>query len=254
MKNIFIYCFILMSVASSYAQLTLDRENIHKKNDIMVSLLLGRGQFASPVFAPSTNTGIINNETPNTQILSSNDNSFFNMIGAEVRYFLNSRIGLKFAGGAIINNTPAQENLAGVDGLVPEIVAVSADERIDLNFTLGAEYHFTTKSKRLSPYGGLAIPMVFGKHSRNNPNATDPASDEIFGTRKAVVLGIGGQAYAGVDYFFNKDIYIGVQINIVGSTYTRIDKSSGDGFDLSKSNSTQINALTQPVIKLGFKL
>lgn len=252
MKNIFIYCFILMSTISSYAQLTLDRENMHKKNDVIVSLLLGRGQFASPVFAPTTNTGTINNETPNTDVLNTNNNSFFNMIGAEARYFLNPRLGLRLSGGAIINNTPAQENLAGVPGSIPEIEATSADERVDLNFSLGAEYHFKNKSNHLSPYTGLAIPLIFGKHSRNNPNATD--TDEILGVREAVILGIGGQLYGGVDYFFNKDIYIGIQINLLGTTYTRIDKSSGPGFDVSKSNSTQLNAFTQPVIKLGFKL
>lgn len=255
-KNILIIVMLLYSI-HSFAQLTLNRDDRYTKKDIVISLLLGRGQFASPVFAPASNLGSVSNPTPQTGVVNGNDNSLLNMIGVEARYFLSSRIAVKLSGAAIFNTTPARESLSGVPNAIPEIEAVSAEERIDLNFIPGVEYHFPVKSKKLSPYSGLALPIIYGRHSVNNPNITvnDSSSLEgdVFGARKAAIFGLGSQLYSGVDYYFNNEIYLGAQINILGSTYTTVEKSSGNGFDISQTENVQINFLTQPVIKVGFK-
>ncbi len=224
---------------------------LYNANDLVFSLILGRGQFASPISAPRTNTGNVSNQAPNTNILSGNSNSFVNMAGVEARYFLNSKIGLRLSAGIIFNNTPSQESIDGIsDQQIPEISVVNDDERLDINIIPGVEYHFGVKSKRLSPYLGLSTPFIYGKHSNFNP---DPDGD-VFGTRHATVFGIGGQIFSGIDYYFNDDIYIGIQINVAGSTYTRVEKSAGEGVDLSRADSVQANFLTQPVFKIGFRL
>lgn len=257
MKNILICFSFLMITLSSYAQeeVGFRKESIHKRKDFLLSLLLGRGQFASPIIAPSSNTGAISNETPNSGVLNGNGNALINMAGVEARYFLTPQIALRASGGVIFSNTPSQESITGLPNTIPEVETVTADERIDLNFSVGSEYHFITKSKRVSPYAGLAIPFIYGKHSKFNPGVKEGGDViDVYGTRNATIFGVGGQTYFGVDYFFNKEVYIGFQINVAGATYTRVDKSGGKGFDTSKASTTQANFLTQPVLKFGFKL
>ncbi len=240
-------CFLLLSYVS-FAQST--PSDIYKSNDLVFSLILGRGQFASPVAAPRNNLGNISNQTPNTGTLSTNSNSLLNMAGIEARYFLNPKIGLRLSAGIIFNNTPSQETIDGVPDLIPEVSAVNADERFDINVIPGVEYHFAVRSERLSPYAGISTPFIYGKHSSFNPDL----DGDTFGTRSATIVGIGGQLFSGIDYYFNEDIYIGIQINVAGSTYTRVEKSAGAGFDDSKADSFQANFLTQPIFKIGFKL
>lgn len=257
MKNNILVVLALFFGYTSFAQLSLNGNDVYNKKDLVVSLLLGRGHFASPVFAPSSNLGTVNNQSPQTNIISGNDNSLLNMIGVEVRYFFSSRLAVKLSGAAILNNTPSRESLVGVPNAVPNINAVNADERIDLNFIPGVEYHFIVKSKKMSPYVGLSIPIIYGRHVNFNPdispNGTNPLSGDAFGKRSATIFGLGSQLFSGVDYYFNNDIYIGAQINILGSTYTTVQKSAGDGVDVSKAESVQVNFFTQPVIKVGFK-
>lgn len=265
MKKIILISFIFTIAMTniSYGQSETGDDSTNgftpSKGNFTASLLLGKGQYANYVYAPSTNLGSISNDQPNTGVISTNNNSLVNMVGAEARYFITKQISLKLSGGFVTSTTPQQQNIESVDNLTPEIRAVESNERVDLNFAIGSEYHFVNKTrKRMSPYLGVSIPIYYGKHSQFDPTVEESGGNvdiqDLYGTRTSVLLGFGIQSLAGIDYYINKDIYFGVQINPLGFSYTRVDKSSGAGFDTSKASTSDINILTQPVLKLGFRL
>jgi len=252
---------------SSFAQEEERSSNIlPKKGDFLGSLLLGKGQFPTVYSAPNSNTTNLSASTPSTFVTSDNDNSFVNMIGAEGRYFVTNDIAIKLSAGFLTTNTPGREQIEGVvndtssDGnvdtvIVPEINAVEANTTTQLRVEVGGEYHFKVDSKRLSPYVGLSVPFYYSKDKEYNPFFSYDTLDvgDENGARTAILLGIGAQTFAGVDYYFNKDIYFGVQINAVGYDYAFLQQTSGAGLPVAKANTHGINFGTSPVIKLGFK-
>ena len=262
MKKILITCFLSVLSLTSFAQEEERSSNIlPKKGDFLGSLLLGRGQFPRIYGAPANNASSISAVTPTTSVTDDNSNSFINMIGAEGRYFVTNDIAIKLSAGFLTANTPGREQIEGTldtTGFgtnVPTINSVEGNVTTQLRVEVGGEYHFKLDSKRLSPYVGLSVPFYYSKDKELDPgfNIIGNQVNDINGARTAVLLGIGSQTFAGVDYYFNKDIYFGVQINAVGYEYAFLQQSTGGGLPVAKSSTHGINFGTSPLVKIGFK-
>jgi len=254
MKKILITLLLCVLAFGSYAQQkTFKTYLLPKQGDLFTSLLLGRGQFANGIAASSSNT-VIDVPSPNTGVTNGNNNPLINLVGAEIRYFVSDEIALRFSGGVIFTNTPGRENIPSLDAsLIPVVNAVEAQQSTNLNVTLGIEKHFFRRSEHLSPYIGFAIPIFYARDSFFDPGFEGDVIDDQFGASNAILFGVGSQIYSGVDYHINKEIYFGIQINVLGYDYTLVQESAGSGFDIGQADTSSFNFLTQPVIKLGFK-
>lgn len=218
------------------------------------AVIFGNGNFLDVAPAPSGSS--VSGASPNFNNVSTNKNSFVNMVGGEGRYFVSSAIALKLSGSAVFRNTPQRQNLPNVDGtsglLMPNYDAVVGQNQADVNFNIGMEYHFATKNDRLSPWAGATIPYFYGKRSAYDPTVTSTGEAVSIGFAHTEQIGIGVQAAAGLDYYIAPGLYFGFEFKPISFLYAKSDKVPGPGYEHLQANSTAISFFSQPVFKLGF--
>jgi outer membrane protein W len=284
MKKYLILCFIFaITLTSVHAQ---DKDSNHvckndcdhsvtfapEKGDFTAAMVFGRGAYLNsgltvpysgywsevPGNAPYDNTVDINY-----------NNSITNMVGAEGRYYIEDNFAISLFGGAIFRNTPQQLNIPAVKDIngypiIPAYQAVVADERIDANITIGAQWLFKTKNDRLFPYIGFTLPFNYARRSLYDPTiklSNDSSGNYYYwddtitdlGARHADLTAFGVQAVAGVDYYLAKDVFFGFDIKPVSYSYAFSMKSPGPGLIKSQADTNTVSFFAQFSFKLGFK-
>lgn len=270
-KNIilsFILAATVFTTSSVYAQMDKDsKKSSHTKKSyaptkgmFTVAMNFGRGSFiSSGVFAPSSNGNV--NATPSFSTISTNGNDASNMIGAEGRYYLSDGFAVTLSGGATFSNVPSTLAIpAVVDAtgttVIPGYNAVVEDSRADVSVSVGAQWSFDVKSKKLFPYLGFAIPFNYARRSLYDPTVTfgnNGANIVDLGARHVNVNGVGLQAVAGVDYYFSNNFYLGASIKPVSFYYISNSRIPGPALPGLTSESYTISSFVQPLLSLGFK-
>ncbi len=178
------------------------------------------------------------------------------MVGAEVRYYTSNKFAITFIGGAILRNTPAHLAIPAA-GNIPAYDAVVADERADINFSLGGQWLFTTKNNRMFPYLGITLPFDYARRSLYDPTITvdDQGNVDItdLGIRHVEIVAYGIQAVAGVDYYIAKDVFFGFDIKPISYTYALSVKSPGSGLMNLEADTDTVSFFAQFSFKVGFK-
>jgi outer membrane protein W len=242
------------------------------------AILFGRGIYLSEPTVPAS-PGLYNwtvsGEAPTIEGISS-QNDITNMIGVEFRYFVSNKIALKFNGSAIFRNTPARDNVQGVTpatsgavdsassnaGWIPNYAATVMDNSLNINVSVGGEYHFISSGK-LSPYLGVMIPFCYGRRSMYDPTVTvdmtksldDATAVKItdVGDRHIEQIGFGGQLIAGGDYNLSESLFIGLEIKPISYLYAYNIKYPAPGLESRKADTHAWGFFTQPVFKIGFR-
>lgn len=270
---------LAVMLGSVYAQEPEKKEEepsfLPKAGDFTGAILFGRGNFLNsglvapplPNYSGSTPTWTIPGSAPfNNTVGADNSNSVNNIVGVEARYFFTDKIALKLSGGAIIRNTPAQNNLPGVldpngpnAAWIPAYNAIVADNQADVNINIGGEYHFITKNKRLSPYVGLTVPIYYGRRSQYDPTIDDtkqpddPGYIVDVGVRHAQLVGYGLQAVGGVDYYLMEGLYFGFEIKPISYVYSYTSTIPAPGLEPMKADNHTWSFFAQTFLKIGFK-
>jgi putative OmpA-OmpF-like porin len=278
MKKYLILCFILVvALGSVNAQ---DKDSKHtctvdcdhpvtfapQKGDFTAAMVFGRGAYINGgLFVPSSISSynsIVSGAAPYVNDVDANSNSITNMVGAEGRYYVKDNFAISFSGGAILRNTPSQLAIPAVlDGSGNTIIqgysAVVADERIDVNVSVGGQWLFTTKNNRLFPYVGFALPFDYARRSLYDPTVTVETNGDVtitdLGARHVEITAFGVQAIAGVDYYLAKDVFFGFDIKPVSYTYALSMKSPGPGLIKLEADTNTVSFFAQFSFKLGFK-
>lgn len=272
MKKIIASIFIFLISLAINGQTTEKEEIINEyraqKGDFSFAVLFGRGNFfSSNLVAPPSPQGewTIPGTAPYANFVSSNDNNASNMVGVEGRYFISGNIALKLSGGAIIRDTPSRMNIeSGSDFsgdnnqvLIPNYAAVKSDEQVDINVTIGAEYHFESRFKRISPYLGFSVPFYYARRSMYDPSIISNSDNEPvimdIGNRHLEVVGTGAQFVGGLDFHLLEGFYIGVETKPVSYVYAYSTKTPAPGLVQLEADSHTFSFLTQNFLKLGFK-
>lgn len=267
MKYKILYVFTLcmfLGTCTIYAQ------NEGKAKKFSGAILFGNGIYlAEPAVpgSPTANDWTIAGEAPYASGISS-DNQLTNMIGAEFRYFVTDKIALRFNGSGIIRKTPAVDNVPGVipagspsAGWVPNYAATVMNNTLNINVSVGGEYHFATIAK-LSPFVGVTVPFCYGRNSQYDPtvtvDVTNPNLDTAVkitdvGTRHIETIGIGSQLVAGADYNLTESVFVGLEIKPVSYLYAYNTKYPGPGLETRSAANHTLGFFTQPVFKLGVR-
>ncbi|GGK37351.1 MULTISPECIES: BT1926 family outer membrane beta-barrel protein [Flavobacteriaceae] len=272
MKKYLILCFILAftltSVSAQDKVSNQDCDNCEvetfapKKGDFTAAMVFGRGAYLNGGLTVPSSFSSVSGDAPYLNTVDANNNSVSNMVGAEGRYYVGNKFALSFGGGAILRNTPAQLNIpAVVDANGNQIIqgynAVVANERIDLNVTVGGQWMFKTNNDRLVPYLGFALPFNYARQSLYDPTITvdntgNPTITDL-GARHVDIAAFGVQAVAGVDYYVVKDVFFGFDIKPVSYTYAASLKNPGPGLMNLESETDTVSFFAQFSFKLGFK-
>jgi hypothetical protein len=229
-----------------------------QRGDFTAAMVFGRGAYLNDGLVVPSSWYAVDGTAPFDNGVDANNNSITNMVGAEGRYYIKSNFAVTFSGGAIMRNTPQRLFIPGVaDTDVPAYNAVVADEKIDLNISIGAQWLFNTKNERLFPYLGFALPYDYARRSMFDPTVTvsnsgDPTITDL-GARHVDIAAFGVQAVAGVDYYVAQDVFLGFDIKPVSYTYAASVKTPGPGLPSLESDTNTISFFAQFSFKVGFK-
>lgn len=235
--------------------------------DISVAVLFGRGNFLNsgldvPRSAGTNTYWTVPGTAPSANMINGNENSVSNIVGAELRYFLQPNIALKLSGGAIHRNTPARINVPGMidrnsdnSTWIPDYQAVVSENSLDANVNLGVEYHYNTKYSRLFPYTGLTVPFYYGRRTEYDPTITGGENPVIvdIGARHVEAIGFGAQVVGGVDYYLMEGLYFGFEIKPVSYIYAYNTKFPAPGLETLQADNHTISFFSQTFLKLGFR-
>jgi len=264
--QVFTLC-TLFGVSTLYAQ----TEGSSKK--FSMAILFGNGIYlAEPAIpaSPTTADWTVSGEAPYASGISTN-NSLTNMIGAEFRYFVSNGFALKLNGSGIFRNTPAADNVPGVTpatseavdptspnaGWIPNYAATVMDNSLNVNVSVGGEFHIATGTQVL-PYVGVMVPFGYGRKSQYNPTtnvsmATGLAAVTDVGVRHIETIGFGGQLVFGADYNLTEGFYLGVEIKPVAYLYAYKTKCPAPGLETRSADTHTYGFFTQPVFKIGVR-
>ena len=263
MKYKILYVFTLcmfLGTCTIYAQ------NEGKAKKFSGAILFGNGIYlAEPAVpgSPTANDWTIAGEAPYASGISS-DNQLTNMIGAEFRYFVTDKIALRFNGSGIIRKTPAFDYVEGLTpatseivdpassaGWVPNYAATVMNNTLNINVSVGGEYHFATIAK-LSPFVGVTVPFCYGRNSQYDPTVIGDKITDV-GSRHIETIGIGSQLIAGADYNLTESVFVGLEIKPVSYLYAYNTKYPGPGLETRSAANHTLGFFTQPVFKLGVR-
>ncbi|SNR50955.1 BT1926 family outer membrane beta-barrel protein [Lutibacter flavus] len=277
MKKYLILCFILVITLTSVNAQDKDSEHVcatdsccveaskfaPQKGDFTAAMVLGRGAYLNSGLTVPYSNGTVSGVAAYDNGVDTNSNSITNMVGAEGRYFVSNKFAVSFSGGAIIRNTPSQLGIPAVRDvngviLIPAYSSVVADERVDVNVSVGGQWIFKTKNERLFPYLGFALPFDYARRSLYDPTVivddntyTQTITD--LGARHVDITAFGVQAVAGVDYYIAKDLFFGFDIKPVSYTYAVNMKTPGPGLMNLEAETDTVSFFAQFSAKIGFK-
>jgi len=263
MKKYLILCFIFVFTLASVTAQDKDSKQDCKtdscyvadtfapqKGDYTAALVFGRGAYLDGGLVVPGSYSSVPGDAAVANDVSTNYNSATNMVGVEARYYASNNFAITLSGGAILRNTPYQLAIPAA-GNIPAYDAVVADERADVNVTLGGQWLFKAKNNRMFPYLGFGLPFDYARRSLFDPTVIPEIAD--LGARHVEIISYGVQAVAGIDYYLAKDVFFGVNINPVSYTYAVSYKSPGPGLlDLDADTDT-ISFFAQFSLRLGFK-
>lgn len=253
--------------------------------DISLSMQLGRAEsFGNFQYVESpVNTseyyypkGSYRMYAPSATTVSSSDNSIVNMIGVEAKYFVTGQIAVRFSGMGMIDLTPAQDAVPGLnlydlfqddkqiiqefkDAGVNDVVLPSYRE-IESNTThrfvanIGGDYYFSVGSPRVFPYAGAMASFNYGRRQFYAPDS-DPntAAGVELSSRFFETYGFGGSAVGGVDYYVAEGMFIGFEIKAFSYLYSVNKMMPIAGVETYDADNHSIGILSNPMFKIGFK-
>ena len=128
--------------------------------------------------------------------------------GIKYRKFTSATTAIRATVFLGLNSTTSKT----MDGANNDVELKSSNSNFDISIRPGIEKHFVG-TDRLSPYYGAEAMIGFGTRSQKN--------DRIYGTDESVKsvktssqgnLGIGVNAFAGMDFYFADNIYLGAEL------------------------------------------
>ncbi len=251
----------------------------HKKGDVQMSLVFGKGSVYSNYkfsgLIPGTNT-FLNSGTSvgvtdpayyleiggNSDI---NSSSVSNMAGVQVKWFVHDRWDVNFSAALDFNMTPKKDYQEGVEvspGLnIPNMTYVHGKITNTWAVDVGTNYYFLPKHERLTLYVGAVLGHRMGyiqqqfAYTGQNVNYGDgdnPIELYVPADLSGAVYGLKAAAVAGGEYAITDGLVLGLEISPVTYYYNVLaihPKVTGT-FQASHHD---IAAFANPQIRLGFR-
>lgn len=245
MKKIFSSVLFLL-IFSSGASIAQENENFTaQKGDIMLSVNFGVGSYIG-MSAPKPNLSEYSLSAPMSAWFDKKP-----ILDVEGKWFVSDNWALKLAGGFTYSNNPGYSEVLGTEatepGSVPTYKAVPTSDNIQYSVGLGINRYYSSISKRLSFYWGGETNFSYGKVTAKAD------SEEYIGASIAEAYAFRVAPVCGFDYFFDKLLFVGVDLHPIAYQYAVYKERPQVGLRNLSSDTHTFSFISQPTIKFGIK-
>ncbi len=184
-------------------------------------------------------------------------NSLLNMVGVQGRYFITSNLDVNLMFAANIAATPKKDYIEGdntiSDMAIPASRAIEGRLKTNMTATIGANWHFSTKSDKISLYAGIAVGGQFGKIVTTRPY-TD--NDEVAiltpSTRAGRIWALQGSLVGGVEFLPIPCLALGIEVAPAAYQYSQLEVYP-KGYETYVAQHHDIKFFATPNLKIGFR-
>ncbi|MFV0505602.1 MAG: BT1926 family outer membrane beta-barrel protein [Bacteroidales bacterium] len=214
-----------------------------EKGDFTASLNFG-SRVSLGVVAPQPDLG--------TYTISSPSGSGFGIapsINLEGKYFISNKWAVKLLGGFSYSYSPGYAELPGTaDGAIPSYNAVPNSDKIQTFVMTGTNYYMNIGIPNVCFYTGLSFGFNYSKQ-----DAYSDESTTYMGTSIGETYGFSVDASAGLDYYFNKTLFLGLEISPISYGYAVYSIRPQQGLSLLSADTHGFNFISNPQLKVGFR-
>jgi opacity protein-like surface antigen len=229
-----------------------------RKTSIMLVMALIGGKFAVAQDAQVSQVPSAGSFATEVSLNPFTSNPLSLINGVRGRYFLSNKLAVRadfdLRYRSLTNHafTPA--------GTTPVVEQIENNSLFSFNIAPGAEYHFATYN-RVSLYAGAAIGLGFTKASAKTTNAGQISGNDIE-VKGASSLGRSGfsfglQAFAGVDVYVYKNLYMGAELGYQYSMFksSEVERTTSNTTVTDKNHEFESNLRPYilPTFRLGWK-
>jgi hypothetical protein len=251
MKKILIIIALLSLAFSGTVQAQEPEEDTFApgKNDFTVSVNFGVGSYIGKS-APAPDLSSYSLSAPMTSWFDKKP-----LLDVEGRWFVTDKWALKLTGSFAFGYNPAYREVTGTadpgsfePGDIPTYNAVPSSDNIQYSVGVGGERYFSTKSDRLYLRLGGEFGYAYGRVSVNGVD-----SEAYLGASIGEAYSFRVAPVTGVDYFFAKRLFVGIDIRPIAYQYSVYGERPQAGLKLLSSDNHSFAFISQPTVKLGFR-
>src|SRR5690554_2830562 len=191
--------------------------------------------------------------------------SFTNISGVEFKYFVTNQIAVRFSGSGALSGLPSQDQTpeitdpSGVNypgTTIPGWRMLEGKTSKQFYIDLGADYYFSSKYDRVSPYGGVQFNSVYSQMEIFDGFRGVDEDDEViptFDTRRGEGFSYGFSLIGGIDYYLTDALILGIEVKALSYMYAGKKIFHQPGMSAQPADKHVMSFLAQPSIKLGFR-
>jgi hypothetical protein len=249
-----IIAFLLFAFIGVQAQAQEEQSGgsdyLPKQHSFTVSVNLGIGSHLGKIDAPQPNL-------PDYS-LSAPISSWFDkkpILDVEGRWFFLDKWALKLTGGFALSYNPGYDGTPGMQsgdnfelGDIPAYNQVLTEDNFQYSVGLGVDRYFATKSDRIFLRAGLEGGFAYARAS-----VKDKDGELYLGASMAEAYAFRVAPVAGLDYFFVKQLFVGIDVRPVAYQYSIYNKRPQPGLKSIASDNHAFSFIAQPTLKLGFR-
>jgi hypothetical protein len=244
--------FAFSGTVRAQEQSQSDNEYAPKQHDFTVSVNFGIGSQLRKVNAPQPDLSEYSLSAPMTAWFEKNP-----ILDVEGRWFFLDKWALKLTGGLSLDYNPSYADVPGVQqgdqfdtGDIPYYKPVLAKDNLQYSAGLGVDRYFTTKSDRIFLRSGLEIGFSYARASAIDNKGVEPA---YLGAAVAEAYAFRVAPVVGVDYFFAKQLFAGIDVRPIAYQYSIYSERPQAGLKTIAADNHAFSFIAQPTIKLGFR-
>jgi hypothetical protein len=253
-KTVSIIAFLLFAFVGVVAQAQEEQsegsEFLPKQHSFTVSVNFGIGSHLGKINAPQPNLSDYSQSAPMTSWFDKKP-----ILDVEGRWFFLEKWALKLTGGFTLSYNPGYDETPGLQsgenfelGDIPTYNPVLTKDNIQYSIGLGVDRYFTTKSDRLFLRIGLEGGFAYARAS-----VRDKDGELYLGASMAEAYAFRIAPVTGLDYFFVKQLFVGIDIRPVAYQYSIYGERPQAGLKSISSDNHAFSFIAQPTLKLGFR-
>jgi hypothetical protein len=244
--------FAFSGILRAQDQTENDNDYAPKQHDITVSVNFGIGSHLGKLNAPQPDLSQYSLSAPMTAWFEKKP-----ILDVEGRWFFLEKWALKLTGGLSLGYNPSYEDVPGVQqgdqfntGDIPAYKSVLAKDNLQYSVGLGVDRYFATKSDRIFLRAGLEGGFAYARASTIDNKGVEPS---YLGATVAEAYAFRVAPVVGLDYFFAKQLFAGIDVRPVAYQYSIYSERPQVGLKSIASDNHAFSFIAQPTIKLGFR-